>query len=107
MREELPYINEDLLSIPKELELPTPIIPVLTSEARPLAAYLGQRGIIARPITWPTVPKGADRLRVCLHGGNTLREVDRLVDTLVEWAREEMMRRGGTGMSPGLMQSKL
>jgi 8-amino-7-oxononanoate synthase len=107
MREELLSIDEDLLSIPKELELPTPIIPVLTSQARPLAAYLGQRGIIARPIIWPTVPKGADRLRVCLHGGNTLHEVDRLVGALVEWARTEMVRRREAGMDLGLIQAKL
>ena len=44
----------------------------------------------ARPITWPTVPKGKDRIRVCLHAGNTKEEVDRLAHAMVEWAREEM-----------------
>ncbi len=38
----------------------------------------------ARPITWPTVPKGKDRVRVCLHAGNTKEDVERLVDGIVE-----------------------
>ena len=44
----------------------------------------------ARPITWPTVPKGRDRIRVCLHYGNSREEVDSLAEAMVEWAREQM-----------------
>lgn len=40
----------------------------------------------ARPITWPTVPKGADRVRICLHSQNSVEEVDRLVSAMIEWA---------------------
>jgi 8-amino-7-oxononanoate synthase len=64
-----------------------PIIPLLTPHPRPLATYLTQRGLVVRPITYPTVPKGADRVRVCLHAGNTREEVQRLVRGVVEWAR--------------------
>jgi len=64
-----------------------PIIPLLTPHPRPLATYLTQRGLVVRPITYPTVPKGADRVRVCLHAGNTREEVQRLVCGVVEWAR--------------------
>lgn len=33
----------------------------------------------------PTVPEGTDRVRVCLHAGNTEGEIDRLVDAVREW----------------------
>ncbi|KAI0363864.1 PLP-dependent transferase [Pilatotrama ljubarskyi] len=89
-------IPPSLLSLPTHLSatypgndptrLPTPIIPVLTPHPRPLSAHLRVRGLNARPITWPTVPKGADRVRVCLHALNEREEVDRLVGAMVEWA---------------------
>jgi len=41
-----------------------------------------------RPITWPTVPKGKDRVRICLHAGNTKEEVDGLIDEIMKWAVE-------------------
>ena len=40
----------------------------------------------ARPITWPTVPKGKDRVRVCLHAGNSWSEIDGLIEAILEWA---------------------
>lgn len=48
----------------------------------------------ARPITWPTVPKGKDRVRVCLHAGNTRTEVERLVEGMVRWAEEVQEAEG-------------
>ena len=50
----------------------------------------------ARPITWPTVPKGKDRVRVCLHSGNTEAELDLLVHGVVSWA-EEILKKGAKG----------
>lgn len=67
---------------------PSPIIPILTPHPRPLSAYLLAHGMNARPITWPTVPKGKDRVRVCLHAGNTKEDVDRLVWSVVRWVQE-------------------
>ena len=49
----------------------------------------------ARPITWPTVPKGKDRIRICLHAGNSWSEVDRLIDAIMEWAQGIMEKRKG------------
>jgi 8-amino-7-oxononanoate synthase len=102
---------------------PTPIIPLLTCRAHALSAYLLAQGLNARPITWPTVPKGTDRVRVCLHAGNTPAELDALVDSAISWAaavveEERACQKGerlgvaeGTrGLSPGggeLLQSKL
>ncbi|GAA5968518.1 hypothetical protein JCM8115_004203 [Rhodotorula mucilaginosa] len=65
----------------------SPIIPVLTGSPRPLSAFLQARGYLVRPITYPTVPRGEERVRVCLHAANTVDEVDGLADALGEWVR--------------------
>ena len=39
-----------------------------------------------RPITWPTVPNGKDRVRVCLHAGNSWGEIDGLIEAILKWA---------------------
>ena len=33
----------------------------------------------------PTVPKGTERVRVCLHAGNRLEEIDALVERMDKW----------------------
>ncbi|KAH6880201.1 hypothetical protein BKA70DRAFT_193440 [Coprinopsis sp. MPI-PUGE-AT-0042] len=72
---------------------PSPIIPLLTSRPRSLSALvLCKHGINARPITWPTVTKGKDRVRICSHAGNAREEVDLLVRAVVEWAEEEVQK---------------
>lgn len=60
----------------------------MTSHPRPLSAYLIALGMNARPITWPTVPKGKDRVRVCLHAGNTRADVEKLAHGAIRWAQE-------------------
>jgi len=72
---------------PSMAQPPTPIIPLLTPRARDLSAHLLAHGLNARPISWPTVPKGTDRVRVCLHAGNTREDIDALVDASIAWAR--------------------
>ncbi|EIM91229.1 PLP-dependent transferase [Stereum hirsutum FP-91666 SS1] len=72
---------------------PTPIIPLLTPHPRSLAAYLlSHHAITIKPITYPTVPKGKERVRVCLRAGMGRVEVERLVDGVVGWVGE--VRRG-------------
>ncbi|KAG6867632.1 hypothetical protein C0993_000234 [Termitomyces sp. T159_Od127] len=94
LRSRLTNIPTSLLSLPEHLSSPhcppSPIIPLMTSHPRPLSAALRVLGMNARPITWPTVPKGRDRVRVCLHAGNTQADVERLALAAVRWA-EEMM----------------
>ncbi|KAJ7497488.1 pyridoxal phosphate-dependent transferase [Mycena latifolia] len=84
-----------LLSLPLHLQHPSslasPIIPIMTTRPRPLSAHLLALGMNARPITWPTVPKGKDRVRVCLHAGNTTADVDRLIEGMMQWAINEGM----------------
>lgn len=36
----------------------------------------------------PTVPAGKERVRVCLHAGNTTEEVDAFVDTIEQWLQK-------------------
>jgi 8-amino-7-oxononanoate synthase len=91
---------------PSEAQPPTPIIPLLTPRARALSAHLLERGLNARPISWPTVPRGMDRVRVCLHAGNTRVELDALVGAAIEWAvgiaqSEMTMRKGERGRTEG------
>ena len=43
---------------------------------------------MVRPIVPPTVPEGTQRVRVCLHAGNTFDDMQRLVDRIKEWLDE-------------------
>lgn len=45
---------------------------------------------MVRPIVSPTVPAGTERVRVCLHAGNTIDEVDRLVARVQIWLRRHV-----------------
>ncbi len=70
-------------------ELPkSPIIPVFTCRPRHLARYCQERGSMVRPIVAPTVPAGSERIRVCLHAGNTMAEVEGLLKSVEAWLVE-------------------
>ena len=51
-------------------------------QARAVAAFLQGEGLDVRPILYPTVPKGQERLRIVLHAFNTEMEVERLLNSL-------------------------
>ncbi len=40
---------------------------------------------MVRAIVPPTVPEGTQRVRVCLHAGNTVEDIDRLVASIKDW----------------------
>lgn len=103
LRNRLGPFHPDLVHLPQEVlcqasrsisspvgesHLLSPIIPVMTSQPRPLSQHLRSLNINAKPITWPTVPKGKDRVRICLHAGNSRDDIVKLVDGIVEWARQ-------------------
>ncbi|KAM5378665.1 hypothetical protein ACJZ2D_004464 [Fusarium nematophilum] len=71
----------------------SPIIPVFTSQPRSLAQFCQQRGFTVRPIVAPTVPKGSERVRVCVHAGNTISEVEGLAKAIGDWVRNEQKSR--------------
>ncbi|KAG0705835.1 PLP-dependent transferase [Suillus ampliporus] len=98
---------------------PTPIIPLLTPHPHSLTAHLASlpRPLFTKAITWPTVPVGTSRVRVCLHAGHTRDDVKELVEGIVDWvhgwlAREREEARHWLNMAEGegiglWMESKL
>ena len=52
------------------------------SQARAVATRLQGSGFDVRPILYPTVPKGEERLRIVLHAFNTEEEVEKLIRAL-------------------------
>jgi len=62
---------------------PIQVVVVPGNEAvKKLAARLQESRLDVRPILYPTVPKGGERLRIVLHAFNTDEEVDRLIGCL-------------------------
>lgn len=78
------------------MQQPSPIIPLLTAHARELAAHLRSKGLLARPICYPTVPKGEDRVRICIHADNTEQDIDRLIACVRQWVSGESTQQGGS-----------
>lgn len=68
-----------------KLESNTPVQSVVVpgnENVKQLASACLRAGLDVRAILYPTVPKGAERLRVVLHAFNTIDELDRLVEVL-------------------------
>ncbi|GES62965.1 aminotransferase [Aspergillus terreus] len=63
----------------------SPIFSLRSPVPRQLAGICQQDGFIVRAIMAPTVPAGKERVRVCLHAGNTAEEIDGLVTTIQRW----------------------
>lgn len=70
----------------------SPIFSLRTSKPRQLAAFCQQNGFIVRAIMPPTIPEGKERVRVCLHSGNTEAEIEGLVQTIQSWLDQCEMR---------------
>jgi len=63
----------------------SPILGILVpgnAEVRAVAAAMQNDGFDVRPIVSPTVPKGTERIRICLHEFNTEAEVKGLIVSL-------------------------
>lgn len=71
----------------------SPIFSLRTPFPRQLASACQQQGFVVRAIMPPTVPAGKERVRVCLHAGNTTAEIDDLVRTIERWVREVKAKR--------------
>lgn len=81
----------------------SPIMPLLTPHhyTRPLALYLQQRGYLVRPITYPTVPMGKDRVRICVHSDNTPHEIKGFARAVADWVETVASAGSGTAASQG------
>jgi 8-amino-7-oxononanoate synthase len=69
----------------QRLNSTTPIQVVIVpgnTEVRALAERLQQAGLDIRPILYPTVARGSERLRIVIHSFNTADEIDKLTDLL-------------------------
>lgn len=74
----------------------SPIIPIFSCKARSLAHYVQKRGLMIRPIVAPTVPVGTDRLRLCLHSGNSPQDVNLLCKVVESWVSEQKDRNSSS-----------
>jgi 8-amino-7-oxononanoate synthase len=51
------------------------------------------------PILYPVVPKGFSRIRIVFHAGNTEEEVEKLANSICEWAQEMLeLEASGKGV---------
>ena len=69
----------------ERLDSRTPIQVVIVpgnESVRSLAGDLQENGLDVRPILYPTVPKGRERLRIVFHAFNTIEEIDKLITLL-------------------------
>jgi 8-amino-7-oxononanoate synthase len=69
----------------QRLNSTTPIQVVIVpgnAEVRELAERLQRAGLDIRPILYPTVPRGSERLRIVIHAFNTWDEIDKLTGLL-------------------------
>ncbi|KAI1111030.1 PLP-dependent transferase [Nemania sp. NC0429] len=95
-------INERLRPSTSALRVPegqlnSPIIPLFTRYPRDLARHCQTSGFMIRPIVAPTVPHGQDRIRICLHGTNTIEQIDALSRAIEAWLRHlEMTQNAET-----------
>lgn len=80
----VPPSSSHLLRLPEDPS-PSAISFVMSSQAKDLAAHCRSRGLWVRAILPPTVPAGTERVRICLHGGNTADDVEKLVGATQEW----------------------
>lgn len=61
----------------------SPIFALETEHARSLAKHCQDSGFMVRAVVPPTVP--TRRVRVCLHAGNTVEEIDSLLRAIEQW----------------------
>ncbi len=78
------YFQNATINYPKLVsETPIQAVVVAGNDAvKKLANTLQENGFDIRPILYPTVPKGKERLRIVLHSFNTIEEVEKLVQLL-------------------------
>jgi 8-amino-7-oxononanoate synthase len=84
------YSSSSVTSTTTSTTTTSSIVPILTNQPRQLSNFLiNRKGYLVRPITYPTVPKGSERVRICLHANNTRDQVLGLVEAIREWQQEQ------------------
>ncbi|KAI1783888.1 PLP-dependent transferase [Ganoderma leucocontextum] len=89
----LKHVPHNLLSLPPRRtpgdfpsDIISPIFPILTEHPISLAAHLNQFGYACRPIPYPAVPHGEERIRVVVHAATEPEELRELVAHMMQWA---------------------
>jgi 8-amino-7-oxononanoate synthase len=77
-------IVQDLVNVPAKCP-ESPIFALFSPVPRSLAQHCQQVGFVVRAVVPPTVPDGTERVRICLHAGNTEQQVDAFVDAVNRW----------------------
>ncbi len=67
--------------IPSQSAIQSIIIPD-NEKVKEIAGNVRKEGFDLRPIVYPTVPRGQERIRICLHNYNTLDQIQNLVGLL-------------------------
>jgi 8-amino-7-oxononanoate synthase len=80
---------DKILNIPESCPQ-SPIFSLVTEHPRSLAKHSQEAGFVVRAVVPPTVP--TRRVRVCLHAGNSMKEVENLVTRVEEWVNARTMR---------------
>lgn len=88
LRANIHYFNTEMsrtrmYSQPGNSPIQTIMIPG-NEQARELAAHIQESGFAVKAILAPTVPKGSERIRVCLHSYNSHEEIKALITCLNE-----------------------
>ncbi|EXJ79211.1 hypothetical protein A1O3_08712 [Capronia epimyces CBS 606.96] len=74
----------------------SPIFALMSGHPRSLASHCQAAGFIVRPVVAPTVPQGTERVRVCLHSGNTIEQIDSFIECAKTWILTESSGTGTT-----------
>jgi 8-amino-7-oxononanoate synthase len=72
-----------LAFLPSDSPIQAVIIPG-NNNVTEMERFLRSHGIFVRAIRSPTVPAGAERIRICLHSFNSLAELTRAVELMLE-----------------------
>lgn len=84
-------LNFELLTLNSNSAIQCIIIPG-NDKVKKLASKIQEQGFDVRPILSPTVPKGQERLRICLHSFNTKEQVDKLIVTITTEAQSSQRK---------------
>ena len=81
------FFNEKIKIIDEKMIIPSNsaihcILYPGNGKVKEIANYIQEKGFDVRPILHPTVTKGKERIRICLHAFNTEAEVNSLVNCL-------------------------
>jgi 8-amino-7-oxononanoate synthase len=101
-----PQSGATLLQLPPTIPR-SPIFSLLTPNPRDLAKHCQVADFTVRPIVPPTVPEGTQRIRVCLHAGNTEEDVERLVVRIGNWLKIQRNVDGSEELRQDVVKSSL